>query len=45
MRNKIDICLISETKLDETFPNQQFKIHDYKIFCRDRNKHGGGVFC
>ena len=45
MRNKIDICLISETKLDETFPNQQFKIHDYKMFCRDRNKHGGGVFC
>ena len=45
-QNKIDICLISETKLDETFPNfQQFKIHDYKKFCRDRDKHGGGVFC
>ena len=45
MRDKIDICLFSETKLDETFPNQQFKIHGYKIYCRDRNKHGGGILC
>ena len=45
MYNKVDICLFSETKLDETFPNQQFKIHDYKMYRRDRNKHGGGVIC
>ena len=25
MRDKVDICLFSETKLDETFSNQQFK--------------------
>ena len=45
MRNKVDICLVSEKKLDETFPNQQFKIHDYKIYCRNRNKQGDGVLC
>ena len=39
----IDICLFSETKLDETFPNQEFKIHGCKVNRRDRNKHGGGV--
>ena len=43
MRNKIDICLFSETNLDETFPRQQFKIRSYKMYRRDRNKHGGGV--
>ena len=26
MSDKVDICLFSETKIDETFPNQQFKI-------------------
>ena len=41
MRNKIDISLFSEFKLVETFPNQQFKIGEYKMFRRDRNKHGG----
>ena len=43
IRNIIDISLFSETKLDETFPNQQFKISGYKMFRRDRNKHGGGI--
>ena len=45
MRNKIDIGLFSETKLDESFPNQQFKIHGCKMHHRDRNKHGDGVLC
>ena len=43
MRNKIDISLFSEIKLVETSPNQQFKISEYKMFRRDRNKHGGGI--
>ena len=38
IRNNIDIFLFSETKLDETFPNQQFKIRGHKSFKRDRNK-------
>ena len=43
IRNNIDVFLFSETKLDEAFPNQQFKISGYKMFRRDRNKHGGGI--
>ena len=39
--NNIDISLFSETKLDETFPNQQ--LSGYKMFRRDRIKHGGGI--
>ena len=46
MRKNIDISLLSETKLGETFPNQQFKVSGYKMFRRTRNKHGGGnLFC
>ena len=36
IKNKIDVCLISETKVDESFPNQQFKINGYKMFRKDR---------
>ena len=41
--NNIDIYLLSETEIDENFPNQQFNISNYKTFRRDRNKHGGGL--
>ena len=41
--NKIDICLILETKLDQSFPNQQFQMHGYQIFHRDRNKYSGRI--
>ena len=42
MRNNIDISLFPGTKLDETFPNQQFEIRGYKMFRRDRSKHDRG---
>ena len=45
MQYKVGICLFPEMKLDETLPNQQFKVHGYKMYLRDRNKHGGGVLC
>ena len=36
--------VISETKLNEAFPNAQFLVSDYDIKSRrDRNKHGGGL--
>ena len=38
-----DIFLISESKLDNTFPIHQFAIGGYKIFRRDRNRYGGGL--
>ena len=27
-----DICLISETKLDDSFPHRQFHVNGYKMF-------------
>ena len=35
---------IDETKLDDTFPDAQFKINNYQYppFRRDRNSKGGG---
>ena len=41
-----DILAISETKLDDTFPDAQFRMDGYYSpaqFRRDRNKHGGGL--
>ena len=45
VQNKVDICFLSETKINETFPNQQFRINGYKLFHRDRYCHGGGILC
>ena len=38
-----DIFLILESKLDDTFPNNQFKINHYRMFRLDRNRYGGGL--
>ena len=36
--------VLSETKIDESFPSAQFNIHDYKTRNRrDSDKHGGGL--
>ena len=41
---KIDILVISQTKLDTTFPANQFFIQGYSTVCRlDRNNKGGGI--
>ena len=39
-----DIFLVSETKLDESFPSNQFSIRGYMMFRQDRSCFGGG-FC
>ena len=40
----IDILLITETKLDITFPSSQFLLKGYsEPFRLDRNQHGGGL--
>ena len=40
----IDIRLISETKIDESFPLSQFMIDGFSMpYRRDRNAHGGGI--
>ena len=39
---QLDYFVLSETKIDESFPSAQFNIHDYEIRNRrDRDKHGG----
>ena len=43
-RLQLDYFVISETKLDSSFPSAQFHIGDYEIRnCRDRDKSGGGL--
>ena len=40
----VDILMISETKLDNSFPEGQFLIEGYsKPYKIDRNCHGGGI--
>ena len=38
-----DICLLSETKTDDSFPNSQFCAEGYRMFRKDRNKNGDGL--
>ena len=35
--NKTDICLLSETKIDDSFRNSQFFAESYRMFAKDRN--------
>ena len=40
----IDILMITETKLDDSFPTSQFEIDVFSTpFRLDRNKNGGGI--
>ena len=44
VKEKLDIILISETKIDTTFPTTQFEIPGYSPPHRlDRTAHGGGL--
>ena len=44
IKDRIDIMVLVETKLDESFTNQQFFIEGFKVPYRlDRNSYGGGV--
>ena len=38
-----DLLLISETKIDSSFPTAQFHIDGYTIHRRDRDENGGGL--
>ena len=43
--NKIDILMISESKLDDTFPTSQFVIDSFtEPFRLDRTRNGGVVY-
>ena len=44
VKGNIDILMISETKLDESFPPSQFFLDGYMVpFRLDRNGNGGGI--
>ena len=44
IKGNVNIMVISETKLDESFPNDQFKIPGYALpFRLDCNQFGGGI--
>ena len=40
-----DIFIISENKIDESFPNAQFECDGFKMYRRDRTMDGGGLMC
>ena len=44
LNNYIDILLIVETKLDDSFPMNQFRIDGVQLYRLDRCSHGGGIF-
>ena len=41
--NAFDIFLVSETKIDSSFPNSQFRLARYRMFRHDRDAFGGGL--
>ena len=43
INKNVDIILIVETKLDASFPTNQFHIEGYQQFRADRNSNGGGL--
>ncbi len=46
VKDKIDILMVTETKIDDTFPLDQFTIEGYSEPIRfNRNCHGGGIIC
>ena len=43
IKDKFGVFLVSESKLDLSFPEDQSTIPGYKIFRQDRDKYGGGL--
>ena len=44
VQDKLDILMISETKVDPSFPSSQFPIDSFSSpFRLDRNSSGGGI--
>ena len=43
VKGKVDVLMITETKLNDSFPTMQFNIEGYHTFRLDRNEYGGGI--
>ena len=41
-RNYLDILILAETKLDDTFNDEKLKYGNYEIMGKDRTSDGGG---
>ena len=41
--SKTDILLLSETKIDDSFPDSQFFTEGFKMYRKERTKTGGGL--
>ena len=41
----IDILCMTESKLNDSFPQSQFSVDEFKCIRKDRNEHGGGIIC
>ena len=44
IKDTFDIFLLSESKLEPSFPDDQFSIPDYRIVRKDRDRNGGDLF-
>ena len=42
-REHLPFFLLSETKMDESFPNKQVCLNNFRIFRKDRNWYGAGI--
>ena len=38
-----DICLLSESKIDDSFSNSRFFAEGHRVFGENREKNGGGL--
>ena len=43
VKSRLDLKMVSKTKLDDSFPEGQFEIDDYSTYKKDRNNKGGGI--
>ena len=43
IQETFDIFLLSETEIDESFPDKQFCSNNFRIVRKDRNRYGGGI--
>ena len=43
IQGTFNIFLLSETKIDESFPDKQFRLNNYITFRKDRNRYGVGI--
>ena len=43
VKDNVDILLISETKIDSSFPTAQFNMNGFTTYRHDRNINGGGI--